>query len=176
MSDSPLPLTQGISSSPFVRTSAKPSLRLSGALARFSDDLVTIPGTTIGLGADAVVGLIPGIGDLLGTGLSTTIMVDAVRNRVPLPVLARMGCNMLFDAGLGLAPVVGDAADVLHRANRKNYRLLEKTVAEGRRVEASVPGYIALAVATVAGFLLASLAVTAFIVWGLIGFLSGFFG
>lgn len=169
-------MTEALGTSTTLQTARPADLRLSRTLARFSDDLIVIPGLNIGLGADAVIGLIPGIGDLLGTGLSTTIMVDAVRNRVPLSVLARMGWNMLLDAGLGLAPVVGDAADVLHRANRKNYRLLEKTVAEGRRVEASVPGYIALAIATVVGFVLVSLAITTFIVWGLIGVLSSLIG
>lgn len=148
--------------------SANPDLRLSRALARFSDDLIVIPGTNFGIGADAVIGLIPGIGDLLGTGLSTTIMIDAVRNRVALPVLARMGWNMLLDAGLGLAPVVGDAADVLHRANRKNYRLLERAIAENRRVATSIPGYVGLAFVTVLGFVVAALAITTFVVWGIV--------
>ena len=75
---------------------AYPDIAMSRALARFSDDLVKIPGTDIGIGADAVVGLIPGIGDLIGTGLSSAIMVDAVRQRVPIPTLARMGFNLLL--------------------------------------------------------------------------------
>ncbi|MFV0452474.1 MAG: DUF4112 domain-containing protein [Propioniciclava sp.] len=158
------------------QTLTTPDLRLSRALARFSDDLIVIPGTGIGLGADAVIGLIPGVGDLLGTGLSTTIMVDAVRNRVPIPVLARMGWNMLLDAGLGLAPVVGDAADVLHRANRKNYRLLEETVAAGRRVDTSVAGYVGLAVTVVLGFVVGTLAITAVVLWTLVSLIGGMLG
>ena len=94
------------------------------------DDLVTIPGTRIGLGLDAVLGLLPGAGDILGSGMSAAIMYDAARRRVPLLVLARMAWNMLLDAALGLVPVVGDAADVAHRANRKNSRLLQASLAE----------------------------------------------
>ncbi|MFV0407020.1 MAG: DUF4112 domain-containing protein [Propioniciclava sp.] len=151
-------------------------LKLSRTIARFSDDLITIPGVGIGVGADALVGLIPGIGDLLGTGLSTSIMIDAVRNRVPLPVLARMGWNMLLDAGLGMAPVVGDVADVLHRANRRNYRLLEQTVAAGQQVHTSVPGYLALATLTVIGFAVIALTITAVIIWGVVRTIGGLIG
>lgn len=141
---------------------------MSRTLARFSDDLVRIPGTNIGIGADAVVGLIPGVGDLIGTGLSSAIMVDAVRQRVPIPTLVRMGVNLLVDTGLGLVPVVGDAADVLHRANRKNYRLLEKAVAQGHHVDVGVRGYLGLATATVVGFVLGSLLLVGLLVWGLV--------
>ena len=141
---------------------------MSRTLARFSDDLVTIPGTNIGIGADALVGLIPGVGDLIGTGLSSAIMVDAVRQRVPIPVLARMGWNLLVDTGLGCVPVVGDAADVLHRANRKNYRLLEQCVAEHRHVDVSAKGYLGLAIATVVGFVTVSLVLVGLLIWGVI--------
>ena len=145
-----------------------PEIAMSRTLARFSDDLVKIPGTDIGIGADALVRLIPGIGDIVGTGLSSAIMVDAVRQRVPIPVLARMGWNLLVDTGLGFVPVVGDAADVMHRANRKNYRLLEKCVAEGRHVDVSAKGYLGLAVATVVGFVLVSLVLVGLLIWGIV--------
>ncbi|MDO5534587.1 MAG: DUF4112 domain-containing protein [Propionibacteriaceae bacterium] len=158
-----------LSDAPRVHTPiAYPDIAMSRTLARFSDDLLTIPGTNVRFGADAVVGLIPGVGDLIGTGLSSAIMVDAVRQRVPIPVLARMGLNLLVDTGLGFIPVVGDAADVLHRANRKNYRLLERCVAEGRHVDVSARGYLGLAIATVAGFILVSLVLVGLLIWGII--------
>ena len=166
-----------LSDAPRSRTPvAYPDIAMSRTLARFSDDLVTIPGTTIGVGADALVGLIPGVGDLIGTGLSSAIMVDAVRQRVPIPTLARMGVNLLVDTGLGFVPVVGDAADVVHRANRKNYRLLEKAVAEGRHVDVSAKGYLGLAIATVVGFVLVSLLRVGVLVWGLIAGVGALIG
>lgn len=143
-------------------------LALSRTLAWLTDDLVRVPGTGFGVGFDAVIGLVPGIGDVLGTGLSGVLMVDAVRHRVPLPVLTRMGGNLLLDAALGLFPVIGDAADVAHRANRKNYRLLEDAVAAGRRVDTDVPGYLVRATAIVVGSVATSLAVAGFVVWGLL--------
>jgi hypothetical protein len=111
------------------------------------DDLVRIPGTRLGVGLDALVGLIPGFGDLLGSGISGAIMYDAVRARVPVPVLARMAWNLLLDAVLGLVPLGGDLLDVAHRANVRNYRLLEAAVAANPDPDPPTPGYLAAAVA-----------------------------
>jgi len=106
-----------------------PRLRVSRRLAILLDDLVRIPGTKQGVGLDALLGLVPGFGDLVGSGISGAIMFDAFRVRVPVPVLAEMAWNLLLDAALGLVPLVGDVVDVAHRANVRNYRLLEKAVA-----------------------------------------------
>jgi hypothetical protein len=97
---------------------------MSRQLARVMDDAVTVPGTRIGLGLDALIGLVPGIGDAFGSALSSVIVRDAIRARVPMVVLARMGLNLIVDALLGLVPGLGDVLDVAHRANRKNLRLL----------------------------------------------------
>lgn len=101
---------------------------MSQKLARWLDDLIRIPGTRQGIGLDALVGLLPGIGDLAGSTFSGLIMYDAVQARVPVPVLARMSWNLLIDVFLGLVPGIGDLLDVAHRANRKNIQLLEHAV------------------------------------------------
>src|SRR5688572_15463484 len=111
------------------------------------DDLVRFPGTRRGVGLDAVIGLVPGVGDLVGSGLSAAIMYEAVRARVPVPVLARMAWNLLLDALLGLVPLVGDLADVAHRANRRNFGLLEASVAENPEPAPPTVGYLVSAVA-----------------------------
>lgn len=111
------------------------------------DDLVRIPGTRQGVGLDALIGLIPGFGDLVGSGLSGAIMYDAVRARVPVPVLARMAWNLLLDAALGLVPLAGDLLDVAHRANVRNYRLLVRAVADNPDPDPPTPGYLAAALA-----------------------------
>lgn len=121
-------------------------LQLSRRLAHYMDDLVRIPGTRQGIGLDAVIGLVPGIGDLAGSTISGLIMVDAVRARVPVPTLARMSWNLVLDALIGLLPVVGDALDVVHRANRKNLRLLERAVARHPDPGPVTAGYVAAAV------------------------------
>lgn len=119
----------------------------SRRLAVLMDDLVSIPGTKQGIGLDAVVGLVPGVGDVLGSGISGAIMLDAVRARVPVPVLARMAWNLLFDALIGLVPFVGDLLDVAHRANRKNYRLLVASVEANPDPDPPTAGYLAAALA-----------------------------
>ena len=119
----------------------------SRRLAVLMDDLVQIPGTKRGIGLDALVGLVPGVGDILGSGISGAIMFDAVRARVPVPVLARMAWNLLLDALLGLVPFAGDLLDVAHRANRRNYRLLEQAVAANPDPDPPTAGYLAAAIA-----------------------------
>jgi hypothetical protein len=111
------------------------------------DDLVRIPGTKQGVGLDALIGLVPGIGDLVGSGISGAIMYDAVRARVPIPVLARMAWNLVLDALLGLVPMAGDLVDVAHRANLRNYRLLEKAVAANPDPDPPSVGYVLAALA-----------------------------
>ena len=113
------------------------------------DDAVTIPGTRVGIGLDSVIGLVPGVGDLAGSAISGVVVYDAVRARVPVPTLARMGWNILLDALLGLVPVAGDLADVAHRASRKNVRLLEAAVEQHPDAGPPSAGYLAAAVGLV---------------------------
>ena len=90
------------------------------------DDLFRIPVLGWRFGLDAVVGLIPGIGDT-GTALvSFYILAAAVRHRVPKITLLRMGMNIGIDYVLGSLPVVGDIADAWWKSNQKNVALLRK--------------------------------------------------
>lgn len=138
---------------------------LSRQLARVLDDAVTVPGTRIGLGLDAVIGLVPGIGDLVGSALSGVIVRDAVRARVPMVVLARMGLNLLIDAVLGLVPGIGDLLDVAHRANRTNLRLLLREIEREPLREPPSPAYVAGAVALMLVPVLAGIAATVLGIW-----------
>jgi hypothetical protein len=137
-------------------------------LARLLDDLYTIPGTNIGVGLDVLMGLVPGFGDVAGTALSGVILLHAVQLRVPLPVLARMGLNLLIDALISVVPVVGDVADIGYRANRKNVRLLEAVVAQPDRVRRDSVGYLIAASAMVVGVVAALLGVAFLVIWGLL--------
>lgn len=110
------------------------------------DDAVRVPGTSVGFGLDAMIGLIPGVGDMAGSALSSVIVYDAVRCRVPVPVLARMGWNLFVDAILGIVPVGGDLLDIAHRANRKNYRLLEQSLEKNPPTKPPTVGYVLAAV------------------------------
>lgn len=138
---------------------------MSRQLARVMDDAVTVPGTRIGLGLDALIGLVPGIGDAVGSALSSVIVRDAIRARVPMAVLARMGLNLVIDALLGLVPGLGDLLDVAHRANRKNLRLLLREVEKEPLREPPTPGYVLGAIALMLVPLLAGVAVAALGIW-----------
>jgi Domain of unknown function (DUF4112) len=93
--------------------------------ARLMDEAFPLPGTNIRVGLDAVVGLIPGIGDVIGGILSTWIIVGALRHRVPARIIGRMVLNIVIDLLFGAIPVAGDVFDFLFEENMKNMRLLE---------------------------------------------------
>ena len=98
-------------------------------LERFAwwlDSAFVVPGTRIRVGFDALVGLIPGIGDLAGTLLSSYIIVVAMRRGVPPAALARMAINVGVEAVVGAVPILGDLFDVAWRANERNVRLLRQ--------------------------------------------------
>lgn len=75
-------------------------------------------------GFDAVVGLLPGIGDLAVAALSGYIVVEGLGLGAPKRVLLKMVKNIAVDAALGTVPVIGDLADIQWKANRKNINLL----------------------------------------------------
>jgi predicted aconitase with swiveling domain len=95
-------------------------------LARFLDSAITIPGTRMTVGADAIAGVIPVMGPLVTTGLSAYIVVQAWRHGAPIGLLARMGGNIAADAVLSSIPVAGFFADMVFKANRRNMAHLRK--------------------------------------------------
>lgn len=106
--------------------SRKQRLERLDALASLMDSAIVVPGTNIRLGADAIVGLIPGIGDLVTAGVSCLIILEARRMGAPAHVVARMIGNVAIDGLVGTIPVLGDLFDVAFRANLRNMRLLRK--------------------------------------------------
>ena len=102
-------------------------------LSKVLDTWFRVPGTNIRFGLDGIIGLIPGIGDVLG-GLASCIIVLAayVRGAPPITIL-RMVVNVAVEVLVGTVPVLGDLFDIAWRANRRNYHLLERTLLTGRR-------------------------------------------
>src|ERR1700752_133809 len=100
--------------------------RIAGidALATLMDTALVIPGTQVRFGLDAVIGLVPGIGDVITTLISLFIVSEARALGAPPLVIARMIGNVALDGLVGAVPLAGDAFDVAFRANRRNMALL----------------------------------------------------
>ena len=94
------------------------------ALATLLDTAFILPGTNVRFGLDALIGLVPGIGDAITTAMSLYIVHEARQLGAPRHLLFRMLANVALDGIVGAVPVVGDAFDVMWRANRRNVRLL----------------------------------------------------
>jgi hypothetical protein len=95
-------------------------------LASLMDTALVVPGTNIRFGADALVGLVPGIGDALTTAVSLYIVHEARQLGAPWHVVSRMLANVAVDGVVGAIPILGDAFDVMWRANRRNVALLRE--------------------------------------------------
>jgi hypothetical protein len=105
------------------------SKRRLDALATFLDSAVRIPGTTITVGADALLNIVPGIGTACAKALAGYIIWEARRLGVPPGTLVRMAGNVGVDFVISVIPVVGWVGDVFFRSNRRNMELLRAHVA-----------------------------------------------
>jgi len=103
-------------------------VRRLDALAHLLDNSIPIPGTGTRFGMDAVVGLIPGIGDAVGGLMSAYIVLEAARLGAGPAVVLRMLMNVAIETVVGAVPVVGDLFDAGWKANARNMRLLHTAI------------------------------------------------
>ena len=102
-------------------------------IAHVLDDWFRIPGTRIRFGLDGIVGLIPGLGDILG-GLASCILIFAAWYRgLPYVTLVRMVANVAIEVIVGTIPFLGDAFDIAWKANRRNYALMTRHIESPRK-------------------------------------------
>jgi hypothetical protein len=127
-------------------------LWLAKFLADLLDQRFTIPGTSIRIGLDPLIGLIPGIGELLVNATGSLILVVAAQLGVPKAVLARMGMNIAFNTILGAIPIFGDILSIWFRSNVRNVDLLQRAL--GRQTKRTVLTDWLLVVAVILGLLL----------------------
>jgi len=114
------------------------------------DSAFAIPGIPVRFGVDALLGLVPGLGDLATPAFTILMLGTGLRMRVPLVVLARMVLNAGIDAAVGLVPIAGDLADVGWKANLRNMELLERHAVPGTPATRGDVWFVAGAVALMA--------------------------
>lgn len=111
-------------------------------LAYWLDDWFRVPGTGFRVGLDGLVGLVPGVGDVVTSALTAYIVYQAWRLGIPKSMLARMLANLGIDTLVGIVPIAGDLFDLSFRANRRNVHLLRRHLGERlereRRLDAEV--------------------------------------
>ncbi|HEU4477536.1 MAG TPA: DUF4112 domain-containing protein [Pyrinomonadaceae bacterium] len=114
---------------PLRRETATQPANLDKGLERLGwlmDDLFRVPVLGWRFGLDALIGLIPGLGDTSTALVSFYILAAAVRYRVPKITMLRMGLNIGIDYLFGSLPVLGDLADAAWKSNQKNLDLLRR--------------------------------------------------
>jgi Domain of unknown function (DUF4112) len=148
-------------------------IRRVRVLAKLLDNSISVPGTRFKFGFDAIIGLIPGVGDVLGAILSGYIVLEAARSEVPPFMLARMLVNIGIDTLLGSIPVAGDVFDAVWKSNLMNAALLEQHLGApdaAVREKRGATRTIILAVIVLLLILAAGLALGVFVarlLWGL---------
>lgn len=105
-------------------------LRRLEKFSRFTDSSIGLPFTKFSIGVEAIIGLIPVIGDAAGLVMSGYVLVEAQRAGATREVKLRMLRNMGIDFVGGLIPVFGDAFDAVFKANTRNTRLLRNYLEE----------------------------------------------
>lgn len=142
-------------------------------LARVWDDLIPLPLINRRIGLDALVGVVPGIGDVAGALVASYGLVIALRLGAPVSILLRMLLNIAVDAIVGAIPLLGDVFDIGWRAQHRNVALLERWIASpehARRRSAML--LITLAAGTAAGMM----GVIVAALWGTVRILSWLLG
>ena len=114
------------------------------------DELVGIPGTSVRVGLDPIVGLIPVVGDAVAGVVGAWVIGEAARFGIPRVVLARMVVNLVIDLVIGAIPFLGDLYDFAFRSNSRNLALFRRHALEPeastRRDQAFFVGVALLAV------------------------------
>ncbi len=98
------------------------------AMERLLERSFTIPGINLPVGLDALVGLVPVLGEIVTAAMGAYIIWEARNLGLPRWKLARMGLNVLLDTAVGAIPLVGDAADLVFRSNSRNLKIILKHI------------------------------------------------
>src|ERR1700704_960897 len=122
-------------------------------LAWLLDSSIPIPGTRFTVGIDALIGLFPFIGDLIGVLLSSYILSEASRLGAPKSVLMRMSFNIGLEGIVGIVPFAGDLFDAAFKANQRNVKILNDWFDRPEKTERASRAFGLALVAAVVVFL-----------------------
>jgi hypothetical protein len=140
-------------------------------LAWLLDSSIPVPGTRFTIGIEALIGLFPFLGDLVGVLLSSFILGEAARLGAPRSVLLRMAANVGLEGVVGIVPLAGDVFDAAFKANQRNVRLLDQWIEQPRKTARSSRLLGVGIVAAVAALLVALVAAGVLLARWLIGLL-----
>jgi hypothetical protein len=141
--------------------------------ATWLDAGIAVPGTSVRIGLDPILGLVPGLGDALGALLAAWILIEGIRLGASAATLARLAGNIALDCVVGAIPVLGDAFDFVWKANLKNVSLLEQHAidpgAARKRDRLFVAALVGAVIAVAAALLAGSVVLTAWLLRILFG-------
>jgi hypothetical protein len=115
----------GTRSGPGSSHSRRAALKRIDVLSQLFDTAFLLPGTNVRFGIEAILRLVPGIGDVAASALSSYLLYEAHRLEVPGHIFARLAANIALEGVIGAVPVVGDLFDVGFKANRRNLNILK---------------------------------------------------
>ena len=115
---------------PPVAPAPLPEFALIDSISSLMDNQFRIPFTQTRFGVDFLIGLIPGIGDWLSFGISSTLVFAMMRRGIGVGMLFKMLGNITLDTVIGFIPIVGDLFDLHYKANRRNVALLKQYYVE----------------------------------------------
>ena len=133
-------------------------------LAKILDTTVKIPGTPFYVGLDPLLGLIPGVGDMVANLIGTVILILAARLRVPQIVIARMSLNLLINGTIGAIPILGDLFSIWFRSHARNADLLRRAAAQPYRETQQARLYVTVIIGGTVVLLLLAIAAVLWIV------------
>lgn len=140
-----------------------PRYDIAKYLAEILDRQFTIPGTSIRIGLDPILGLIPGVGDALASLAGSVILFIAAQSQLPKIVLIRMGLNIAINGMIGAIPILGDLFSVWFKSNVRNVELLERHAFADRR--ASTAGDWIFVIGLFVGIFILMAGVVVGIIW-----------
>lgn len=142
-------------------------LAMADILAKVMDTSIRIPGTSWSIGLDPLLGLIPGIGDVIANLIGTVILGIATRLQIPRIVLARMSLNLLINGTVGAVPIVGDLFSVWFRSHARNAALLREAALKPDRETHVDWFYVAGIIGGTVGLLLLTIACIIWVIYKL---------